>query len=255
MLNDRLIGRAFSEAFPLARSAADAGILGRVSEESLDQMLVTKPFHESKYDYGVSAFPNAHIYFSASRSYNERKSSVGSIVTLTEITERKRAEEQHAMIAAELNHRVKNILTVVQSLAAQTVRSSKSLENFNSAFSGRLKALATAHDVLMQTHWTGIDLNELLTTVLAPYPTPGEERIRTSGPQILLPVDAVVPLSMAFHELTTNALKYGSLSVSDGHVDVGWQLIDIEDNLVELIWQESGGPMVERKNSRNSAQR
>jgi two-component sensor histidine kinase len=98
----------------------------------------------------------------------------------------------------------------------------------------------------MQTHWTGIDLNELLTTVLAPYRSPGEERIRTSGPQILLPVDAVVPLSMAFHELTTNALKYGSLSISEGHVDVGWQLIDIDDHLVELIWQESGGPKVER---------
>ncbi|MGB8304302.1 MAG: HWE histidine kinase domain-containing protein [Pseudolabrys sp.] len=240
------IGRAFSEAFPLARSAADAGILGRVSEESLDQMLVTKPFHGVEVRLRSERFSKRAYLLSAGPLYNERKSSVGSIVTLTEITERKRAEEQHAMIAAELNHRVKNILTVVQSLAAQTVRSSKSLENFNSAFSGRLKALATAHDVLMQTHWTGIDLSELLTTVLAPYRSPGEERIRTSGPQILLPVDAVVPLSMAFHELTTNALKYGSLSVSDGHVDVGWQLIDIEDNLVELIWQESGGPMVER---------
>src|SRR6185369_7649467 len=126
----------------------------------------------------------------------------------------------------------------------QTGRSSESLESFNTTFAGRLKALATAHDILMKTNWAGAHLNELLDAVVAPVRSPGEERVRLNGPQILLPVDAVVPLSMAFHELTTNALKYGALSVDGGHVEIGWHLDDRDNQLVELVWQEIGGPQV-----------
>jgi len=83
------------------------------------------------------------------------------------MTERKRVEEQQTTMVAELNHRVKNILAIVQSVAAQTVRSADSLENFADAFTGRLKALATAHDILTQTRWIGIGFSELLAAVLA----------------------------------------------------------------------------------------
>jgi PAS domain S-box-containing protein len=98
----------------------------------------------------------------------DRHQTVGSIVTLTDITERERAEEAQTTLVAELNHRVKNILAVVQSVASQTVRSSVSLENFADAFAGRIKALATAHDILTETRWIGIGLGELLAAVLAP---------------------------------------------------------------------------------------
>ena len=173
------------------------------------------------------------------------KLAVGSIVTLTEITERRHAEEQQATIAAELNHRFKNMLALVQSLAAQTVRSSESLENFNDAFSGRLQALASAHDLLTQTRSSGIDLSELVTSILAPFRS-REERIKASGSHIALPPDAVVPLSMALHELTTNAVKYGALSNTSGHIDIGWCLVERNGYHIELTWQESGGPIVRR---------
>ena len=228
------LGRTFSQAYPLAQNAAEAGIAERFSEKNLDRLLATKAFDGVEVKLRNERLAKRTFLLSAGPLLDEKKSSVGSIVTLTEITERKRAEEQQVTIAAELDHRVKNILTVVQSLAAQTGRSSKSLESFNNTFAGRLKALATAHDILMKTNWAGAHLNELLDAVLAPFRSPGEERIRLNGPQILLPVDAVVPLSMAFHELTTNALKYGALSVDGGHVEIGWQLVDRDDQLVEL---------------------
>ena len=188
---------------------------------------------------------NRVFLLSAGPLLDEKKLAVGSIVTLTEITERKHAEEQQATIAAELNHRFKNMLALVQSLAAQTVRSSESLENFNDAFSGRLQALASAHDLLTQTRSSGIDLSELVTSILAPFRS-REERIKASGSHIALPADAVVPLSMALHELTTNAVKYGALSNTSGHIDIGWRLVERNGYQVELTWQESGGPIVRR---------
>jgi two-component sensor histidine kinase len=113
-------------------------------------------------------------------------------VTLTDITERKRAEELQVTMVAELNHRVKNILAIVQSVAAQTVRSSNSLENFAAAFAGRLRALAVAHDILTHTRWIGVGLNELLVEVLAPYRSSDEARMSLLGPAVLLPARAVV---------------------------------------------------------------
>ena len=121
------------------------------------------------------------------------------------MTERKRAEEQQTTMVAELNHRVTNIVAIVQSVAAQTVRSSSTLKDFADAFTGRLRALAIAHDILTETRWIGIGLNELLVAVLAPYRTPEDPRIGIMGPAILLPARAVVPLSTRLHEMTTNA--------------------------------------------------
>ena len=116
-------------------------------------------------------------------------------------------------------------------------------------FSGRLKALAIAHDILTQTRWIGIGLEELLTAVLAPHVSAEEERVAMEGPAILLSAPAVMPLSMALHELTTNAAKYGALSVRGGRIDISWRLTGGEDKSVELSWKERGGPKVERGTS------
>jgi len=241
------VGRTFSEAFPLeAQSEAQAGTLARFSAESLDTLLATKPFHGVEVRLQSENAPNRAFLLSAGPLVDDTRASVGSIVTLTDMTERKRAEEQQTMLVAELNHRVKNILAIVQSVAAQTVRSSGSLADFTHTFSGRLQALAIAHDILTQTRWIGIGLKELLTAVLAPHLSAQEERVTIEGPLVLLSARAVVPLSMALHELTTNAVKYGALSVPDGRIDVSWRLTGGEDQSVELTWSEHGGPEVER---------
>ncbi|MGB6536744.1 MAG: HWE histidine kinase domain-containing protein, partial [Xanthobacteraceae bacterium] len=198
------VGRMFSGAFPLeAQSTDDVGTLAGFSADSLDALLATKPFHGVEVKLRGERHAKSAFLLSAGPLVDENKVNVGSIVTLTDMTERKRAEEQQTMLVAELNHRVKNILAIVQSVAAQTMRSSGSLENFSDAFAGRLKALAIAHDILTQTRWIGIGLSELLATMLAPYRSPSGTRVSISGPAILLPARAVVPLSMVLHEMTT----------------------------------------------------
>ncbi len=243
------VGLTFSEAFPLdPQSEAQAGTLTRLSAASLDTLLATKPFHGVEVKLRGNRHDKEAFLLSAGPLLDDSKVSVGSIVTLTDMTERKRAEEQQTMLVAELNHRVKNILTIVQSVAAQTVRSSGSPANFAEAFTGRLKALAVAHDILTESRWIGIGLNELLTTVLAPYRAPDEGRVKIAGPAILLPARAVVPLSIALHELTTNAAKYGALSVQGARIEIDWRLIGGNSGRkVELIWTERGGPTVARE--------
>ena len=238
------VGCTFSEAFQLeAQTTDEAGTLTRFPIENLDIMLATRPFHGVEVKLRGESHAKSTFLLSAGPLIDENK-TVGSIVTLTDITERKRAEEAQTTLVAELNHRVKNILAVVQSVAAQTVRSSVSLENFADAFAGRLQALATAHDILTQTRWIGIGLNELLAAVLAPYRSPEEGRVSISGPPILLPAHAVVPLSMVLHEMTTNAAKYGALSTRQGRTEITWKVTGGIDKSVELVWLERGGRKV-----------
>jgi two-component sensor histidine kinase/PAS domain-containing protein len=242
------VGCTFSEAFPLeAQSTEDVRTLARFSAESLDNMLATKPFHgvEVKLRGGHNA--KFTFLLSAGPLVDSNKANVGSIVTLTDMTERKRVEEQQTTMVAELNHRVKNILAIVQSVAAQTVRSSGSIDNFADTFTGRLKALAIAHDILTHTRWIGIGLNELLQAVLAPYRSPDEARVSIAGPAILLPAHVVVPLSMVLHEMTTNAAKYGALSRKRGNIEITWQVSGDIDKSVGLVWQERGGPKVKAR--------
>ena len=240
------VGRTFSQAFPLEAYNGEDALLKRFSAKELDHALATKPFHGVEVKFRSEGLSKRVFLLSAGPLLDEKKVSVGSIVTLTEITERKHAEEQQATIAAELNHRFKNMLSLVQSLAAQTVRSSETLETFNDAFSGRLQALASAHDLLMQTRPSGIGLSELVISILAPFRS-RDHRIKASGSQIALPADAVVLLAMALHELTTNAVKYGALSNAVGRIDIAWRLVEQTGSQVELTWQESGGPTVKRR--------
>jgi PAS domain S-box-containing protein len=243
------VGQLFSDAFPLdAQSAAQQGTLARFSRESLDRALATKPFHGVEVRLRQEQLAGRSFLLSAGPLVNDAKDVVGSIVTLTDITERKRAEEQQTVLVAELNHRVKNILAIVQSVAGQTLRTSPSLPAFNKAFSGRIQAVSIAHDILTQTRWIGIGLNELLGTVLAPYGM-GEGRLTAEGPPVLLQARLVLPLSMVLHELATNASKYGALSVPSGQVVISWRLLDGGHRL-ELSWLERGGPPVEQTGSR-----
>jgi two-component sensor histidine kinase len=205
-------------------------------------MLATKPFHGVEVRLLGSRHEKRSFLLSAGSLLNDAKEPVGAIVTLTEITERKRAEEQQTILVAELNHRVKNILAVVQAVSAQTIRASSSLTTFKGAFAGRIQALSIAHDMLTRTRWIGIGLSELLEAVLAPYRNEG--RIVLDGAPVLLPARVIVPLSMVLHELATNASKYGSLSASQGAVHLRWEIIQNGTPQVRIVWSEHGGPPV-----------
>jgi PAS domain S-box-containing protein len=155
-------------------------------------------------------------------------------------TERAQAEERRALLLAELNHRVKNTLAVVQALALQTARSAPDLPSFVSAFQARLIALGRAHDLLTQADWRGATAEEVVRTELR-----GEERADLGGcasPAVLPPVQALA-LALALHELATNAAKHGALSTPEGRVFVACRT-DPADGATLIEWVERGGPTV-----------
>lgn len=162
-----------------------------------------------------------------------------------DITESKLAEQRQKMLIDELNHRVKNTLATVQSLASQTARSAASPREFSESFEGRLIALSKAHDQLTMHHWESADLRELLSADLAPYGG-GPERVVLRGEDVRLRPRAVLTLAMVFHELITNAAKYGALSVPAGRVAIRWRPVrDMYGQpFLRIDWQEEGGPAV-----------
>ncbi len=162
-----------------------------------------------------------------------------------DVTERKAAEQRNRLLIDELNHRVKNTLATVQSLASQTARGVPSPEEFRDRFEGRLIALSKAHDQLTRHHWESADLRELLSASLAPYA--GAERMVLRGEDVLLRPRAVLTLAMAFHELATNAVKYGALSVPNGGIEIRWGAERLDEEARDWLrigWAEQGGPPV-----------
>ncbi|MFC1455422.1 HWE histidine kinase domain-containing protein [Microvirga arabica] len=162
-----------------------------------------------------------------------------------DISDRKRAEEQRTLLINELNHRVKNTLATVQSIASQTLRNASTMQEAKEAFEGRLMALARAHDVLTTESWEGAELRNIVVQALAPYRSLSEDRLTIEGPEVRLSPRIALALSMALQELTTNAVKHGALSNETGKVDIIWDIDPAESGpRLHLRWQESGGPPV-----------
>lgn len=160
-----------------------------------------------------------------------------------DVTERRKADEVRNLLVSELHHRVKNTLAIVQSLASQTARNSRTIADFVASFSGRLQSLASAHNVLTDTNWSGAlirDLVRLQIEVIA-----GDmKRVYLSGPQIFVPPQAALQLTLILHELATNATKHGALSLPGGRIEVSWDLVADNAEEMRLIWREVGGPPV-----------
>jgi two-component sensor histidine kinase len=151
------------------------------------------------------------------------------------------SESRQRLLINELNHRVKNTLATVQSIADQTARRSTSLDDFRASFEARLIALSATHNVLTRSGWEGAGLREILLNELQPY---GEERVRLRGAEVELEARQALTLGMVFHELATNAAKYGALSNANGVVSVTWS-VDLDSRrTLEIAWRESGGPPV-----------
>lgn len=162
-----------------------------------------------------------------------------------DVTQRKLAEERQNLLIRELHHRVKNTLSTVQAIVGSTARGATSIDTFYRDFTGRIMSLANTHTILTEELWQRASLHELLAKELDIYDDDGHARVRLSGPAVELPSDYAVPLGMAFHELTTNAAKYGALSNVEGYVEVTWS-VDPDGSAprVRLTWAEAGGPPV-----------
>jgi PAS domain S-box-containing protein len=165
----------------------------------------------------------------------------GCVGIYDDITERKQVDRQKNLFIDELNHRVKNTLAIVQSIAAQTLRQTAEPKSFNEAFSGRLDALARAHSLLTTALWEGIGLGELVATALGPFES-FKGQILIQGPSVVIKPNGAVTLALVLHELATNAAKYGALGASTGRVSIAWA---VEGSTIFLRWSEVGGPHVE----------
>lgn len=172
-----------------------------------------------------------------------------------DITDRKRAEEHQKLLLDELNHRVKNTLASVQSIAMQTLRHAETPAAFNEALIERIYALARAHELLTEASWSGASLTDVIERTLQVHLGEGDRRqVSLCGPPVRLGPNAAVTINMVFHELATNASKYGALSTPEGRIEVVWSTAAGGEAII-IDWRESGGPRVEAPSRRGFGSR
>ncbi len=174
------------------------------------------------------------------------RSESGEVVAISnihrDVSEMRRAERARDLIAHEVVHRAKNMLTIVSSIQRQTARHETTLESFTQSFEARISALARSTDLLVKSAWGAIDLGALIAGHMEPFLAPGDTRLRQEGPAVTLRPQGVQTVGMALHELSTNAAKYGALASDEGQIEITWQLeAGDEGPALRLSWRESGG--------------
>jgi PAS domain S-box-containing protein len=176
-------------------------------------------------------------------------SLAGAVLIFRDVTERRRAAQRQTMLVGELNHRVKNVLAIVQSLVQASLRqaTNRPAQAMAQTLSERLRALHRAHDLLLEAQWSGASLKAMVERELEPYQREGGPRILIKGPDVLLPPQCTSILAMTLHELATNAVKYGALSAPAGQLSVSWKTA--RGNRLLLAWEERGaGVALKRTN-------
>jgi PAS domain S-box-containing protein len=175
--------------------------------------------------------------------------------TARDISDRKRWEEHIQLLMREVTHRSKNLLAVIQAMARQTKLASRDVNDFEVRFSGRLQALAAAHDLLVQRDWRGASMFEVVKSQLGHYLDQQSGQIELHGPSLIVTPEAAQNIGLAVHELSTNAAKYGALSVPEGRVKVHWEHGEASDGgRLQLRWVEQGGPEVIKPTRRGFGQ-
>lgn len=181
---------------------------------------------------------------------------VGAINMLVDITERKQAEDRQKTLIDELNHRVKNTLVTVQSLAGQTARSADSADEAYQRFEARLLALSRAHDLLTKRHWGHSPLGSLVREVVVPVFGLDANRLKIDGPPIEVSARVALNLTMTLNELAINALKHGAMTVETGILAISWTTQPHADGvLLSLDWREHDGPQVSEPKRRGLGSR
>ena len=165
---------------------------------------------------------------------------VGAVNCFQDITERKRSEAQIVNLAREAEHRTKNILATV--LATVRLSRADTSDDLKQSIEGRINALAQVHGLFVESRWAGAELHSLATQELSPYCGEAEGRVRINGPPLMLEPNMAQTVAISLHELATNAAKYGSLSATDGHVEITWSRTT--NGRLSLRWIEAGGPPV-----------
>ncbi|UIY45637.1 sensor histidine kinase [Methylobacterium radiotolerans] len=218
----------------------------------LEECAIDRAFPENNQERGEEVFVHrdGHFYpvgFTASPIRDDAANIIGTIIEVQDISEEKAAAERQRLLINELNHRVKNTLATVQSIAAQTFRGQTD-QATRAVFDARMAALSNAHNVLVEDNWESANLRHVVERALAPHILAEVDvnRFQLNGPDARLHPKVAVTLAMALHELMTNAAKYGALSVPEGRVAVTWALAELENGRrqLDLTWREQDGPPV-----------
>ena len=168
----------------------------------------------------------------------------GVVVTVRDVSARKRADDVQKLLLQELNHRVKNLLASVIAMVVYTERGSTSPAEYRDKLSARLHALSRAHNLLSGSAWTEASVSDVVRSTLEPHLDRSSARFQISGEAVEVTSDTALALNMALHELATNAAKYGALSQSGGRIAIRWMAAPDRPEFVRLVWTESGGPPV-----------
>lgn len=233
---DEIIGRSVLTLIPTDLHHEEPGIIARISRGERIEHFETVRRRKDGSQFFVS--------LTVSPVKDASGAIIGASKIARDITERRRAEEQRNLLLNELNHRVKNTLATVQSLAMQTLRNTERSEDARELFDSRLSALSRAHDLLTLQNWEGAGLRDVVNRALAPFRV--EDRFTVDGPNVRLSPKQALALSIALHELATNAAKYGALSQDAGRVNVAWSIEPAADAspMLHFSWTEKGGPPV-----------
>ncbi|KSV78180.1 hypothetical protein N182_21090 [Sinorhizobium sp. GL2] len=226
-----IVGRSVMTLVPEDRIDEEPAILRRVSAGLKVEPYETKRLHKDG--------RTVDVLLSVSPIYDAYGSIVGASKLAHDITARKETERLQTVLVGELNHRVKNLFATVLAIARQTLGVSATDPSELQGFEARIASMARAHDLLMRGTWEKAELRAVIDQSLAPFPP---ERFEISGPRVHLPPRAVISVSLALHELATNAAKYGALSASEGRASITWSLD--ADGRLTLRWAEAGGPTV-----------
>lgn len=162
---------------------------------------------------------------------------------IRDVSDRKIEEKQRQLIADEIAHRLRNTMAVVNSIVTLTARNALSAADFKTKLLGRFDAISRTNESLIRRSWVEASLRELLESELAPYGN-DDDQILLEGPEIAIDREVAVAMALVFHELATNASKYGALSVASGRLEVRWQIVGTKTRQLEVYWQESDGPAV-----------
>lgn len=234
---EELLKRTFEEITHPDDRALDNDQFGCQMRSEIEGYRLEKRYiHEQGHEVWVG--------LSCSTVIDAERRPLYAVRVVRNISERKRAEQHRELLINELNHRVKNTLAIVQAVTAQTLRTSDDPLAARDAITARLASLARAHDVLTRESWEGANLAEVVERALETYQEADGARVRARGPGVRLPPAVTLSLSMALHELGTNATKYGALSNDDGHVEIEWEVVGHEDSRVLFSWREIDGPPV-----------
>jgi two-component system CheB/CheR fusion protein len=190
---------------------------------------------------------SVHVMISASPLFTEDGTVRGAVAAIVDISGHKHAEERQQFLLTELQHRVKNILATVSSLATRMYRR-RTADDFQASLLSRLDAMSRTHDLLVRENWTGAKLRSLLEVALEPYLSQDQGNVSLEGSAIKMTSGAATTLGMVFHELATNASKYGALSLAGGHVAVSWKTLPggtAEQSVIQLTWVEREGPPID----------